>query len=60
MAPWVMHCLAVKFCTVFGWMLAPRGHGPAVALPKIEPMIDMPVEMIRAVEPRSGPDEYTA
>ena len=25
MATWVMHCLAVKLCTVFRWTLAARG-----------------------------------
>jgi hypothetical protein len=60
MATWVMHCFAVKLRTMFGWTLAARGHRPVVALPKIETMIDMSVEIARPVVPRSYPDEYTA
>jgi hypothetical protein len=59
-AAWVMHCLAVKLCAVFRWMLAARGKSPAVALAKVETMIDVPIEMIRPVEPRSRPDKYPA
>jgi hypothetical protein len=55
-----MHCLAVKLCAVFRWMLAARGKSPAVALAKVETMIDVPIEMIRPVEPRSRPDKYPA
>jgi hypothetical protein len=55
-----MHCLAVKLCAVFRWTLAARGQRPVVALAKVETMIDVSVETIRPVEPRSGPDEYTA
>jgi hypothetical protein len=60
MAAWVMHCLAVKLCTVFRWTLAARGHRSVVALAKVETMIDVSIETIRPVEPRSRPDEYTA
>ena len=60
MATWVMHCFAVKLRTMFGWTRAARGHSPAVALPKVETMIDMSVEITRPAVPRSGPDEYTA
>jgi hypothetical protein len=60
MTTWVMHCIAVKLRTMFSWTRAARGHSPTVALPKVETMIDMSIEMIRSMEPRSGPDEYTA
>ena len=60
MATWVMHCLAVKLCTMFRWMLATRGHRPVVALAKVEMMIDVSVEMCRPVVPRPRPNEYTA
>jgi len=56
----VMHCLAVKFCTVFRRMLAARGKSPVVALAVIELVIDVSVEMFRPVEPRSRADKYTA
>jgi hypothetical protein len=60
MAMWVMHCLAVKLRTMFGWTLAAPRHSPAVALPKVETMIDMSVEITRPVVPRSSPEEYAA
>ena len=60
MATRVMHRLAVKLCAMFGWALPARGHSSVVALPIIEMMIDVSVEMIRPVVPRSGPDKYTA
>jgi hypothetical protein len=59
-ATWVMHCFTVKISTVLRWTLAARGPGPAVALTKVEAMINVSIETIRAVEPRSCPDEYTA
>jgi hypothetical protein len=59
MATSVMHCLAVKLCPVFGWLLATRWKIPVIALAIVEMMIDVPVEMILSVEPRSRPDEYT-
>ena len=60
MATWVMHCLAVKLCTVFRYMLAARWHRPFVALAKIEVVIDVAVEIMRPLVPTSRPDEYTA
>jgi hypothetical protein len=60
MTMWVMHRLAMKFCTVFACMLAARGHGSAIPFAKIEVMIDMSVEMFGPVVPRPYPDEYTA
>jgi hypothetical protein len=58
MAACVMHCLAVKLCTMFGWTLAAGGDIPMVALAIVEMMIDVSVEMILSVEPRARPDEY--
>jgi len=60
MAMYIMHCLAVKLCTVFRWAFTARRHRPVVALAKVETMIDVSIETIRPVEPRSRPDEYTA
>jgi hypothetical protein len=45
MATFVMHCVAVKFRTVFRRMLAARRHGAVVALAIVQMMIDVPVEM---------------
>ena len=60
MAMCVMHCLAVKFCTMFRRMLAARWKRPVVALPVIETVIDVSVEVLRSVEPGSRADKYTA
>jgi len=60
MATGVMHCLAVKLCTVFRRTLAARGKSSVVALAVIEMVIDVSVETIRPVEPRSRADKYTA
>ena len=59
MAARVMHRLAVKFCTMFRRMLAARWHRPVVALAKVETMIDVSIEVVRPVIPRSSPDKYT-
>jgi hypothetical protein len=59
-AMYIMHCLTVKFCTVFRWTLAARWHRPVVALAIIEMMIDVPVEMSRPMVPGSRTDENTA
>jgi len=60
MATNIMHRLAVKLCTVFRWALAARGHRPVVAPAIVETMIDVSVEMIRPVVPRSRANENTA
>jgi hypothetical protein len=60
MAMGVMHCLAVKLCTVFRRTLAARGKTPMVALAVIEMVIDVSVETTRPVEPGSRADKYTA
>ena len=60
MAAWVMHCLAMKLGTVLRRSLATRWKLAMVALAIVEMMIDVPVEMIRPVIPRSRTDEDTA
>jgi hypothetical protein len=60
MAACVMHCLAVKFRTVFRGTLAARRHRPVVALSIIETMIDVPIEVFGPVKPRSSPDEQAS
>ena len=56
----VMHCLAVKFRAVFRWMFTARRKTSMVALAIVEMMIDVSVEVIRPVVPRSRADENTA
>ena len=56
----VVHGAAMKLCTVFCWALAPAWHRPAVALAKVETMIDVSVEAFRPVKPGSGAEEYSA
>jgi hypothetical protein len=48
-----MHCLAVKLGTVFRRSLATRWKLAVIALAVVELMIDVSVEMIRPVIPRS-------
>ena len=52
--------LAVKFSTVFRRMLAPCGVSASVAFAKVIVMIDVPVEMLRPMEPWPRSDENTA
>ena|SRR5580698_2116776 len=59
MAMRVMHRLAVKLCTVLRRSLAARRHGTVIPLAEIEMMIDVPVEMLWPVVPRTGADEDT-
>ena len=59
MAMRVMHRLAVKLCTVLRGPLTARRRGPVIALAIIEMMIDVPVEMLRPMEPRTSADEDT-
>jgi len=56
----VVHCRAVKLSSVFRRMLAPCGHWSVVSLAIVEMMIDVSVEVLRAMEPWSGPDKYTS
>jgi hypothetical protein len=44
---------------MFHWMLASRWIRSAIALAKVEMMINVSIEMLRPVEPGSSPDEYT-
>ncbi len=53
----VVHCRAVKFCTVLGGMLTAPRHGAVVALTIVEVMIHMSVEVFRAVKPRTRTNE---
>jgi len=59
-AMWVMHCVAVKFRAVFRWMFTAGREVTVVALAIVEMMIDMSVEALRSVKPRSRTDEYAA
>jgi hypothetical protein len=56
----VMHRLAVKLCAALRRMFSPRRHWPVIAFAVIEMMIDVPVEMLRPVKPRTRADEYAA
>lgn len=56
----VVHRLAVKFSTVFCRMLAAPWQRSVVALAKVVVMINVSVEMLRTVIPRSRTDEYPA
>ena len=57
---WVMHRLAMELCAVLCRTLAARWHRPMEALAKIEIMIDVSIEMIGPVKPRSRADENAA
>jgi len=56
----VMHCLAMKFRTMVPRTCAARRQRPVVTLAIVEVMIDVPVKMLRPMEPRSGPYEKAA
>ena len=60
MAVGIMHCLAVKFSAMFSRPLAARRHGSVITLAIVELMIDVSVEVVGTVEPRSRTDEYPA
>ncbi len=60
MAMRIVHCLAVKFCTVLRWMLAPRRKISMVALAVIEAVINVSVESVRPVKPGPGANEEAA
>ena len=57
MAVGVMHRCAMKFPALSHWMLAACGHRSMIALPIVEMMIDVSIEMFRAVKPRSSANE---
>ena len=57
---WVVPGFAVKFSTVFRRMLAARGEPASVAFAKVIVMINVPVEMLRPMEPWSRSYEDTA
>jgi hypothetical protein len=60
MAMRVMHCVAMKFRAVFGWMFASRRETAMVALAIIEMMINVAVEVLRPVKPGSRTNENAA
>jgi len=60
MTTWVMHGLAVKLCTVFGWMLAASRHRSVIAFAVIEMMVDVSVKMIRPMIPGTRTNKHTA
>jgi hypothetical protein len=53
-----MHGLAVKLRTMFRRTFATGGHRAVVALPIIQVVIYVAVEVIRAMVPRTRADEY--
>lgn len=55
-----MHSGAMERRTIRPGSLASRRHRTAIALPVIESMIDVPVEVVRSVIPRPGADENAA
>ncbi len=60
MAMRIMHGLSAKLFMMFHRTLSARRQRPMVAMAIVEVMIDVSIEMLRPVEPWSGPDEYTA
>jgi len=54
-----MHCIAVKLLTMLHRMFAACWKSSMITLTKIEMMIDVPVEMLWPVVPRTGADEDT-
>jgi hypothetical protein len=57
MAMLIVHRRAVKLRAMFRWLLAARWHGPVITLAIVEMMIDVSVEVVRTMEPRSRTDE---
>jgi hypothetical protein len=60
MAVSIVHRVPVKLRAVFHRMFATRRHRPMVALAIVKVMVDVTVEVLGAMEPRSGADEYPA
>jgi hypothetical protein len=56
----VMHSVAVKLTPTCRRRRTTLGEAAAIALPVVEVMIDMPVEVIRAVIPGARADKYAA
>ena len=54
----VMHCIAVKLLTMFRRSRATLGEAAAIAFSIVEVMIDVSVEVLWPVEPRSRSNEY--
>lgn len=57
---WIVHCLAVELRAVIHRVRSTLGEGSMVALPIIQMMVDMAVEVVRSVEPGSSADKYAA
>ena len=56
----VVHCLTVELRTMLRRVFAPRREISLIPFAVIEMMIDVPIEVLRAVKPWSRADEYTA
>jgi hypothetical protein len=56
----IMHCLAVELLAMLNWVRSALGRRSVVPLPIIEVMVDMTIEVFRAVEPGSRTDEHAA
>jgi hypothetical protein len=56
----VVHRLATKCRTTLCRALTARRHWATIAMAEVESMIDVAVEVLLAVKPRSRADEYTA
>jgi hypothetical protein len=56
----IVHRLAMEFSPLRDRMLSPPRHRSVIAMTVIEVMIDMAIEMIGAMEPRSSSNEHTA
>jgi hypothetical protein len=54
----VMHGAAAKLLTVFPYVFTARGKTSTIAVAKVKMVIDMTVEVLWPVKPRSGPDKY--
>jgi Low affinity iron permease len=60
MAMGVVHRLATKLRPTRHGNLATGRHWPTITFSDVESVVDMPIEMIRPVEPRPRANEYTA
>jgi len=56
----IMHGLAVEFSPVVRRALAASRRGPVIALPIVQPMIYVAIEMVRPMKPRSCTDKNAA
>ncbi len=56
----VMHCAAMECLAVLSRVFTAGWETPMIAVAIVEMMVYMPVKMLRAVEPRSSADKYSA